>query len=83
MRWFDITNHLFRNGSLSYISIFGGIFMMVLFIVGLGLLIYFIIKNKNGFSSREKTPLEIIKERYAKGEISEEEYNKMRENLNK
>lgn len=84
MRWLFNSNFLTRNSALFYsFSIGFFVIKIVLFIIGVALLIYFLTKNKNILSSQDKTPLDILKERYAKGEISEEEYNKMRENLNK
>lgn len=84
MRWFFNSN-LFSGNPILFYSLNIGFFVLkvVLFLIGLGLLIYFIQKSKNNFSSQSKTPLDILKERYAKGEISEDEYNKMRENLDK
>ena len=64
---------------------YGGIFMWFIFIIIAGILIYIAIngtKNKEkNFDRFEKTPLDILKERYAKGEISEEEFEKIKRNL--
>ena len=62
----------------------GGIFMMFMFAIVIGLIIYFIIANTKsnrytgGFS---ETSLDIIKERFAKGKITEEEFEKMKKAL--
>ncbi|WP_051531283.1 SHOCT domain-containing protein [Clostridiisalibacter paucivorans] len=55
----------------------------------IGLVIYFIINmGRNNFhcggghtNHRRKEPIDILKERYAKGEVSEEEYNRKRNKL--
>lgn len=63
---------------------FGGMFMWVIFLIIVGLLIYLAVNNtksKEHTDRFEKTSLDIIKERYAKGEISEEEFEKMKKNL--
>ncbi len=50
------------------------------------LIIYIVIRESQPQPRKqevEKTPLEILKERYAKGEISHEEYERMRRELEK
>ena len=37
--------------------------------------------NQTGSAQTSQTPLEILKARYARGEISREEYDQMRRNL--
>ncbi len=61
----------------------GGVLVMVLFI-------WFLVTwlGSPGYSGpssphpyREKSPLDILKKRYAKGEITKEEFDKMRKDL--
>ena len=62
----------------------GGIFMMFMFAIVIGLIIYFIIANtkSNKYTGEfSETSLDIIKERFAKGEITEEEFEKMKKAL--
>ncbi len=52
----------------------------------IALIIYIVIRESQPQPRKqevEKTPLEILKERYAKGEISHEEYERMRRELEK
>lgn len=66
----------------------GGMFIMM----GFGFLIFIILvylayklikTNSSQFSLNSNSALNILNERYAKGEINEEEYNKMKANLSK
>ena len=61
---------------------FGG-FFTVLFGVGLiVLLVWGVTKlGRGGETSSKKEPLDIAKERYAKGEISKEEFEQIRKDL--
>jgi putative membrane protein len=83
----------FENAQLLLMGIYG---VWLLYAVLHGLSIYMIIKGvkkrriENGMSidkstnkveEKENPSLEILKKRYASGEISEDEFNKMKENL--
>jgi len=70
------------HGDSMYFS--GGILMWLLFLIIIVLLIYFIVRSMQakdtGFAYKE-TPLDILKKRYAKGEITKEEFDKIRKDL--
>ncbi len=74
-----------RNPSMFFP--FGGLIMWVLILIIIGVVVYFIVRTQRGvsgrnyISSRDETPLDIAKKRYARGEISREEYETIKENL--
>jgi len=68
---------------------FGGPFGMILGLVFWALVIYAIFRlisnltNRSAvISGKEETPLEILKRRYAAGDIDEDEFNRKKKNLN-
>jgi len=64
---------------------FGGISMLIfwiLIITGIAVLIRWLIMGPSHcIHGQSRTPLDILKERYAKGEISKEEFDKMKKDL--
>jgi putative membrane protein len=55
--------------------------LVILPMVGIIFLLLYIVIRETPPAEKKKAPLEILKERYAKGEISEEEYRKMKQEL--
>lgn len=58
--------------------------MGLLFLILLGVAIYFIVKNvnlKNGIGQAKESPIDILKKRYAKGEITKEDFDRMKNEL--
>jgi putative membrane protein len=64
---------------------FGGPFMIlfwILVIVGVVVLVKWLLdQSSTGKGSRDKSALEILRERYARGEINREEYEQKRRDL--
>jgi len=63
---------------------YGGILMWILFLILITVIIYLIIqatKTRGIVTSPAETPLEILKKRYAKGEITKQEFEKMKKDL--
>jgi len=63
---------------------YGGGFMWVLLLVVLGVLIYFLLqasKPKSPDRSVRETSLDILKKRYAKGEITKEEFDRIKADI--
>lgn len=63
----------------------GGMFMGLLFLLFIGLIVYLIVKSTKTtpteVSFKENTFLEILKRRYARGEINKEEYDRIKKDL--
>lgn len=63
---------------------YGGGFMWFLFLVVIGILVYIVIQNikkKGDTEAPGETPLDILKKRYARGEITKEEFDRMKREL--
>ncbi len=61
----------------------GMLIFWVLVIVAMVYLIRYLARGMGGRNIREETALDILKKRYARGEISREQYEQMREDLKK
>lgn len=58
--------------------------MGILFLVLLGVVINLIVQNvrlKNETGQRQESPIDILKKRYAKGEITKEDFDRMKSEL--
>jgi len=63
---------------------YGGGFMWLIVLVLVGVVIYFLLqasKSKGSDGSIIETPLDILKKRYAKGEIDKEEFDRKKKDL--
>jgi putative membrane protein len=63
---------------------YGGMFMWIIFLIVIGLLIYFFIqaqKMKGQMPTQNESPMDILKKRYAKGEINREDFDRMKHDL--
>jgi putative membrane protein len=71
--------HMMEYGS------YGGMFMWLILILIAGVVVYFafIQKKNNGIQSGspQESPLEILKRRYARGEISKDEFESIKKDL--
>jgi putative membrane protein len=58
--------------------------MWIIFLIVIGFLIYFIVqarKTNGRTSTQDENPLDILKRRYAKGEVTREEYERMKKDI--
>ena len=63
---------------------YGGVWMWIIFLIVIGILVYVLFKSsklKDTFQSQTETPLDILKKRYARGEITKEEFDRIRKDL--
>jgi putative membrane protein len=63
---------------------YGGMFMWIIILIVIGLAVYFIVqgqKTKGHTSTENESHLDILKKRYAKGDITKEEYERMKKDL--
>jgi putative membrane protein len=69
------------NGTLAWWGWLVGLLWMLVFWGGLVLLIVWVVKQLSRGPERPGTPLDIAKERYARGEISREQYEQLKADL--
>lgn len=63
---------------------YGGMFMWIIFLIVIGLLIYFMVQARNTKGptlTQNDRPLDILKARYAKGEITKDEFERMKKDI--
>lgn len=60
---------------------FGSIVMMLVMFLIVFFVAYFLIKLFREFNNPNKEALKVLSQRFAKGEISKEEYNEIKKNL--
>ncbi len=76
------------NGYGHMMNSWGGAIMMglggLLVLVVIGVLVYFVVKSSGtgGFGANpHETPLDVLKKRYARGEITKEQFDEMKKDL--
>jgi len=63
---------------------FGGMFMWLLLLIAIVLIVYSLMRASRGGSlgtSLHETPLDVLKRRYAQGEITKEKFEEMKKDL--
>ena len=74
----------FFGGGMGWIGMILGFIFFILIIIGVIFLIVWIVKRATHSGIEDKTgskALEVLKERYAKGEITKEQYESMKRDL--
>ena len=70
-----------HDGVLFFIGGYMWLFWIVLVVIIVFFVKTLVGSNKISFSSTDESPLVIIKKRYARGEINEDEYKHLRRNM--
>jgi len=76
MQWFGNNGYMMGHG-------FGGVFMIIFWVLIILLILYFArqIAGSSRGGIEDRSAEEILKKRYAKGEISKEEFDRMKEDI--
>lgn len=55
--------------------------MWLILLILIGVAVYFVFSGKKMVRREDETPSEILKKRYAKGEVSKQEFERMKKDL--
>ena len=69
------------GGSWLWHGLFGSIFMIVFWIAVIYFIVWLVRENTNKNGSGDKKSLDVLKERYAKGEITKEQFESMKKDI--
>ena len=75
----------FYGGGLGWIGMVFGFIFFILVVIGIIFLIVWLVKRSNNPGVENRTDsksLEVLKERYAKGEITKDQFDIMKKDLN-
>ena len=64
---------------------FGWIYMLLFWVLFISAIVLFVslVTRSAGWAAKHRTPLDILKRRYARGEITREQYERMKDDLMK
>lgn len=75
----ESNGHMMDWGHMNYG--YGGVIMWVILLVLIAIAVYFLVNGKKLIKTEEEIPFEILQRRYAKGEISKQEFERMKKDL--
>ncbi len=71
-------------GDWDHMMGYGGLFMWLILAIVVAVILYFIYARKNSVlpgGSKNESPIEVLKKRYAKGEITKEDFDRMKKDI--
>lgn len=71
--------HMMDWGHMNYG--YGGVIMWIILLGLIAIAVYFLVNGKKLIKTEEEIPFEILQRRYAKGEISKQEFERMKKDL--
>lgn len=75
----ESNGHMMDWGHMNYG--YGGVIMWIILLVLIAIAVYFLVNGKKLIKTEEEIPFEILQRRYAKGEISKQEFERIKKDL--